>query len=108
LAPPMVDSEFVGGSKEKLILLVLHGLQGPVHVAGKRYDLNLVMPGVKNNPALSDKDIADILSFLRNSFSHSKKWGDISVSEKEVIACRENTKDREELYTEEELLQLEL
>lgn len=103
LAPPLLNSEYVGGSTDRLILLTLNGLTGPVTVAGQRYELNAVMPGIKNNPALSDKDIADLLIFLRNSFSFSNPY----VAEKDVAKWRAATQDREELFTEAELKQYE-
>lgn len=101
LAPPLVDSEYVSGSKDRLILLTLNGIKGPITVNGKRYELNLFMPGIKNNPELTDKDIADLLVFLRNSFSFS----DTHISEADVAKWREATKDRTELFTEEGLMQ---
>ncbi len=101
LAPPLVDSEYVSESKDRLILLTLNGIKGPITVNGKRYELNLFMPGIKNNPELTDKDIADLLVFLRNSFSFS----DTHISEADVAKWREATKDRTKLFTEEELLQ---
>lgn len=99
LAPPLLNSEYVGGSTDRLIALVLNGLQGPITVDGEVYEMNAVMPGIKDNPALTDKDIADLLVFLRNSFSFS----DTYVSEEQVAKWREATKDREKLFTEEEL-----
>ncbi len=101
LAPPLVDSEYVSGSKDRLILLTLNGIKGPITVNGKRYELNLFMPGIKNNPELTDKNIADLLVFLRNSFSFS----DTHISEADVAKWRAATKDRTELFTEEELMQ---
>ena len=99
LAPPLMDSEYVGESKDRLIALVLNGMQGPVTVNGQEYNIATPMPGIKNNPNLSDKDIADLLIFLRNSFSLS----DTGISEKMVAEWREKTKDRTQLFTEEEL-----
>ena len=99
LAPPLVDSEYVSGSKDRLILLTLHGLKGPVTVNGKRYEMNAVMPGLSNNTSLSDQDIADILIFLRNSFSFS----DPRITADEVKTWRMKTAGRTDLFTEEEL-----
>ncbi len=99
LAPPLMDSEYVGGSKDRLIALVLNGMQGPVTVNGKVYHIATPMPGIKDNPALTDKDIADLLIFLRNSFSLS----DTDVREADIAKWREKLKDRTQLFTEEEL-----
>ena len=100
LAPPIMHSEYVEGTKEQLVLLLLHGLKGPINVKGKAYDMNLVMPGIKDNSALSDKDIADIVTFVRNSFSYASPW----TGESLVTELRERTADRTEMFTEEELL----
>src|SRR5690606_9438174 len=36
-APPLQGSEWVTGDPTQLVLIVLHGLEGPLEVAGKRY-----------------------------------------------------------------------
>ena len=99
LSPPLVDSEYISGSTDRLILLILNGIKGPITVNNKRYNLNAVMPGIKNNPDISDKDIADLVVFLRNSFSYSNPW----IKEEDVTKWRERTQDRIDLFTEEEL-----
>ncbi|MFK7947164.1 MAG: c-type cytochrome [Saprospiraceae bacterium] len=106
LAPPLLKSEYVGGSKERLIALTLVGLQGPITVNGKRYELNAAMPGIKNNPALTDKDIADLLSFMRSSFTEID-FGEVWISPEDVAKLRAKLEDRDELFTEEELLEFE-
>ncbi len=99
LAPPILNSNYVSGSADRLIRILLHGLQGPIHVNGQRYDMNLVMPGLKDNTQLSDKDIADILVFVRNSFSFEST----DIREEMVRKIRAETAGRTEMYTEEEL-----
>lgn len=99
LAPPLLQSEYLTGSADKLVLLTLHGLKGPIQVNGKQYNLNVVMPGVKNNPELTDKAIADILTFVRNSFS----YGTNPINENQVRQIRIKSKDRTSLFTEKEL-----
>jgi len=64
--PPLMNSEWAKGDKGRLIRTVLHGMQGPIEIAGKQY--NEVMPG---HAFLEDKDIAALLTFIRNSFSNS-------------------------------------
>ncbi|MEL6821899.1 MAG: cytochrome c [Calditrichota bacterium] len=94
MVPPLLDSEFVGGSLDRLILLTLNGLKGPLTVNGKRYNMNAEMPGIKNNPALSDEDITALLIFTRNSFSFANPWFPVE----KVTKWREATKGRTELY----------
>jgi mono/diheme cytochrome c family protein len=69
LAPPLDGSEFVHGNPDKLALIALHGLHGPVTVKGRHYEFNGPMPGLAANPACSSADLAAILTFVRNAFS---------------------------------------
>ena len=69
LAPPLDGSPFIHGNPDRLILIALHGLQGPVRINGVDYAFNAGMPGLGANPDCSDKDLAAILTFVRNAFS---------------------------------------
>ena len=100
LAPPLLNSEYIDGSKERLGMLLLNGLQGPITVNGKRYDLGLAMPGLKDNSALTDNDIFSLMVFVRNSFSTTNE----RIKKEDVAVWREQSKDKKELFTEEELL----
>ncbi len=99
LAPPLYDSEYVSESDERLILIALYGLQGPVTVNGISYSLNSVMPGIGNNPSLSDDDIAVILRFVNNAFNSSSN----RISEEKVRHMRKLTEGRTEPFTVQSL-----
>jgi mono/diheme cytochrome c family protein len=47
-------------------MIILHGLEGPVHIKGKLYTFNGTMPNFANN--FSDKEIGDVISYLHNAF----------------------------------------
>jgi mono/diheme cytochrome c family protein len=79
LYPPLIQSKTVSEEKEKLIAIILQGLSGPIMIKGEEY--NQVM--IPHN-FLSDKEIADLLSWLRKSFENS---GDV-IYESEVAAVR--------------------
>ncbi len=98
LAPPLQDSEYIKGDSEKLVLLTLHGLQGPITVNGQRYELNAVMPGLKDNPDLTDENIANLLSYVRNAFADEYR----DVIAEDVKAGRSKS-PKGKMYTEEEL-----
>jgi mono/diheme cytochrome c family protein len=66
LAPPLDGSEYVEGPSERLAMIILHGLEGPVHIKGKLYTFNGTMPNFANN--FSDKEIGDVISYLHNAF----------------------------------------
>lgn len=63
--PPLAGSEWVNGPAENLIRIQLHGLAGPIEVKGKLY--NGMMP---NNAAMSDQEIADVLTYVRSSMGN--------------------------------------
>ena len=65
--PPLVNSEWVSGDEDRLIDIVLNGMQGPITVNGKSY--NDLMP---QNSHLDDQAIASILTFIRNRFAGIK------------------------------------
>lgn len=66
LAPPLKNSEYVTGPVDRLAMIILKGMTGPIQVNGQRYELNGSMPAFENN--LTDQEIADIISYLRNAF----------------------------------------
>ena len=98
LAPPLYGSEWVEGDPKKLILIVLHGLRGPIHVNEKLYNFNNVMPGLKNHPDLTDQHIASLLSFVRNAFGKEP----LNIKKEQIQALRE-IEPPKPLFTEESL-----
>ena len=63
LAPPLAGSKRVLGHPDQSILVLLHGLTGPVN--GRTYVVQMV-PMASN----SDRWIAAVLSYIRNSFGN--------------------------------------
>lgn len=66
IAPPLKGSQYVEGSSERLAMIILNGLQGPLNIKGKEYKFNGSMPNFANN--FDDQQIADIITYLHNSF----------------------------------------
>lgn len=98
LAPPLKDSEYVTGSVERLALIILKGMEGPVHVKGQRYDLNAAMPSFESN--LSDEQIVDIIEYLRNAFYLAPQFAPKGIKPATVSKLR---KDHSGTMTEERL-----
>ena len=94
LAPPLADSEWVTGPAERPIRIILHGVGGPISVAGRTW--NLEMPPL---PIFSDEDIASILTYLRREWDHTAS----PVSPAAVAKVREADKGRIKSWTAEEL-----
>jgi len=67
--PPLAGSEWVTGAVDRPIAIVLHGLQGPITVAGNEY--NGVMMAGGTSGAMDDQQISDVLSYVRSSWGNS-------------------------------------
>jgi mono/diheme cytochrome c family protein len=98
LAPPLVDSEWVSGSEERLARIVLHGLSGPITVKGEVYEID--MPSLA---VLDDQQIAAVLTYIRREWGHSFEPVEPELVEK----VRALTGDRLQAWTEQELLKIE-
>ncbi len=83
LNPPLIKTSYVLGEKSQLIQIVLKGLNQPIEVQGQTY--NNVMPSFAQ---LTDEQIADVLTYVRNSFGNKAS----AVSPALVKAEREKTK----------------
>ncbi|NBC81984.1 MAG: c-type cytochrome [Bacteroidetes bacterium] len=82
LYPPLQNTDWVTENKERLISIVINGLQGEIVVNGETY--NNVMPG---NPYLSDQEIANVLSYIRVNFENNAG----PVTPAEVRAVRQQS-----------------
>jgi mono/diheme cytochrome c family protein len=91
--PPLAGSEWVAMSPSVAMRNILHGMTGPVSVKGTVY--NGMMPAVAG---LSDGDIADVVTYVRNSFGNTSAV----VTEDEVKAIKAKYADRKTPWTAEE------
>jgi mono/diheme cytochrome c family protein len=64
--PPLIQTDWVTGDKERLIDITLNGMSGKIEVNGETY--NSIMPPHYH---LSDKQIADVLTYIRQSFGNN-------------------------------------
>lgn len=62
--PPIVATEWVTGDAERLISIVLNGMEGPITVHGELY--NSAMPA--HGSFLNDAEVAEILTYVRQNF----------------------------------------
>ncbi len=97
LAPALADSEWVLGSPQRIVRIVLHGLHGPINVKGKPFQLD--MPSLA---VFDDDQIAAILTFIRREWGHTAN----PVEPELVKTIRAETEKREEAWTEAELLKV--
>lgn len=62
--PPLAKSDYLNADHNRAISIILHGRSGPITVNGKNFDS--VMPAV----ALNDAQIANVLTYVLNSFGN--------------------------------------
>jgi mono/diheme cytochrome c family protein len=74
LNPPLIQTEWVTGSKTTLIDMVLKGSRGQVEIDGETF--HNTMPAQAH---LTDLQIADVLTYIRNNFGN--KASDVSATE---------------------------
>lgn len=96
--PPLANTKWVTGNEERLIKLTLNGLMGPLKLNGKTYPGQV--PMTPFGGMLNDKEVASVLTFVRNAFGNDAK----SISPEKVKEVREQIKDKEGFYSPEELL----
>ncbi len=83
LNPPLKGTEYVTGDQERLLKIMLNGSNVGLVVNGSTYSNAMPAFGM-----LSDEDIANVSSYIRNSFGNSAE----SISADEVSAIRTKTK----------------
>ena len=93
--PPLAGSEWVTGDEAKLARIILHGVTGPIEVAGETF--NGMMPPW--GPTMKDADIAAVLTYVRSA------WGNKAapVTAAKVAAIRAATSSRTTPWTAAEL-----
>jgi mono/diheme cytochrome c family protein len=97
LAPPLVDTEWIQSSPERLSRMVLHGIRGKMMVKGQEYELD--MPSLA---VLDDDQIAAVLTYVRREWGHAYDPVDPATVKK----ARAETADRVDAWTAEELLKI--
>ncbi len=88
-APPLASSEYVLGDPEELAKIVIGGLEGPVTVDGRVFDL--AMPSWNG----TDDEIASVSTYLRREWGH----GADPVTFDHVARARESTRARGKPWT---------
>ncbi len=99
MGPPLVNSDWVLGNEKRLTLILLHGLEGPIEVDGKKYDAPEILPVMPAHSTMDDASIAAILTYIRN------EWGNQAtpVSRRTVGGMRVLTQGRVYPWSAEEL-----
>lgn len=97
--PPLVGSEWVLGSKERLAAVLFKGLQGQVTVKGSTFG-TMAMPAQES--VLTPEKIANLMTYIRGS------WGNTAnaVTVDEVNTAKTKVASQSAAYNEAELLKI--
>jgi cytochrome c551 len=71
--PPLNKSDFMDNNLEQVLCLMKYGVQGELVVNGQTF--NQPMPGV---PSLTDLEIAEIATYIYNSWEHKRGLVEVS------------------------------
>jgi mono/diheme cytochrome c family protein/glucose/arabinose dehydrogenase len=102
MAPPLNKSEWVTGDKGALAAILVYGLSGPVQVKDKLYKAPEIMdemPGLGNSKEISDQDIAEVMSFIRNAWNNRAS----EASTKDIDKVRRKYGNQRKAFTMEEV-----
>jgi len=100
--PPLAQSEWVVGSKNRLISILHKGIAGVIHVRGNVYNNNMPAWGTGAPIELKDEQIAAILTYIRSDWDN--KAGPVGVEE--VSAKRKELAGMNNPWSEAGLLAL--
>ena len=79
--PPLVRTDWVTGDKERLVHIILNGMEGEIEVNGEIY--NGLMP---QHSFLNDDQVANVLTYIRTNFGNKAS----SLSAEEVKRFRKS------------------
>ena len=96
--PPLAASPWVTEDEDRLIKLTLNGLLGPMEVLGESYPG--LVPMTPFGGMLDDQELADVLTYARNSFGNRAT----PISARKVAEVRAATATKQGFYSPEELL----
>ncbi|MCZ8353168.1 MAG: cytochrome c [Cyclobacteriaceae bacterium] len=83
LYPPLDTSDYMQNNFEDVLCLIRHGKSGELMVNGKLY--NQQMPGVT---ALTDLEIAQIATYIYNTWSHKKGMVEVKEATSILNQCK--------------------
>ncbi len=96
--PPLAGTEWVTGSEDRMIKIVLKGIMGPIEVNGEKYPGQV--PMTPYGGLLNDEEMASVITYVRNSFGNKAP----AVYPEKVKAIRAATKSKKDFYSPTKLL----
>lgn len=97
--PPLGGSDWVTGSEERLIRVLIHGLSGPVEINGVMYAGAMPAFGPSSGYRFNDEKIAAVLTYVRANFGNEAG----PITTEQVKAIMDATGGRTTPWTAAEL-----
>ena len=69
--PPLAKTEYVTGDTRRLVAITLKGISGAMTVDGKIYATGMPQPDVTFPVLKDDKNLADVLNYVRTNFGNA-------------------------------------
>lgn len=82
LYPPLAASDFLKNNFDKSMCLMKYGIEGEIIVNGQSY--NKPMPAI---PSLTELEIAEIATYIGNSWGHERGLIEVAKSSKIIKDC---------------------
>jgi mono/diheme cytochrome c family protein len=98
--PPLGKVDYVTGDARRLVAIVLKGITGAMTVDGKIYATGMPQPELTFPQLKDDKNVADVLNYIRTSFGNEVKE---AISAEFVAEVRKEFAGRTTQWTEAEL-----
>jgi mono/diheme cytochrome c family protein len=80
--PPLASSDYLNNNFEKTLCMMKYGTQGEIVVNGKSF--NKTMPAI---PSLTELEIAEIVTYIGNSWGHEKGLIDVAKASEIMGKC---------------------
>lgn len=96
--PPLSGTEWVTGSEERLVKIILKGMMGPITVKEKNYEG--LVPMTPFAGLLNDEEVAAVATYIRNAFGNSAPV----VQPEKVKEIRAAAKKQKSFYQSTKLL----
>jgi mono/diheme cytochrome c family protein len=98
--PPLAKVDYVTGDTRRLVAIVLKGISGVMTVDGKIYATGMPQPELTFPILKEDKNVADVLNYVRTSFGNEAKE---AITTEFVAEVRKEFAARTTQWTEAEL-----
>lgn len=102
LGPALAGTDWVTGPSERLLRIILHGLQGPITVNGEQW--NSVMPGHAAIEGFTDEVASGLLTYIGRSWGHRGR----AIAPGFVREVRDIEQNRIAPWTAEELHDIDI